>query len=102
MDEIAKIISEKKLKAADAEYHTMRVLENGGKIRCLVAKGDNVAHIEYVCPNCKHSAYKKQEWKQVSKQARYRFSTKCDKCGFEIKVEKLKGGKKPKNREEPE
>jgi peptide subunit release factor 1 (eRF1) len=100
MDEINKIIAEKKLKAADAEYHTIRVLENGGKIRALVVKGDNTLHIEYVCPNCQHSAYKKQPWIQVSKQARYRFSTKCDKCGFEMKVEKLKGGKKPKQKEE--
>jgi rRNA maturation protein Nop10 len=100
MDDINKIIAAKKLKAADAEYHTIRVLENGGKIRALVIKGNNTLHIEYTCPNCGHSAYKTQPWVLVSKQARYKFSTKCDKCGFEIKVEKLKGGKKPKAKEE--
>lgn len=99
MDEISKIIAAKKLKANDAEYHTIRILENGGELRALVVKGDTVAHVEYTCPNCKHAGYKTQEWKNVSKQARYRFSTKCDKCGFEIKVEKLKGGKKPKGEE---
>ena len=100
MDEINRIIAEKKLKANDAEYHTIRLLENGGKIRALVVKGDNTLHIEYVCPSCKHAAYKKQEWAHVSKAARYKFSTKCDKCGFEINVDKLKGGKKPKAKEE--
>jgi len=101
MDVIDKIIAEKKLKAADAGYHTIRVLENGGKIRALVVKGDNTMHVEYTCPSCKHSAYKKQPYVLVSKAARVRFSVKCDKCGFEIKVEKLKGGKKPKKKEEP-
>jgi len=100
MDGISKIIAEKKLRAKDAEYHTIRILENGGKVRALVVKGDNTLHIEYTCPNCKHSAYKKQPYAAVSKAARCRFSTKCDKCGFEIKVEKLKGGKKPKKKEE--
>lgn len=94
MDKIAKIIAEKNLKASDAEYHTLRTLENGGKIRALVIKGENIAHIEYVCPSCKHAGYKTQEWKKVSKAAKYRFKTKCDKCGFLIKVEKLKGAKR--------
>jgi len=94
MDEIAKIIAKKNLKMADIDYHTMRTLENGGKIRALVIKGEKIVHIEYICPACKHAGYKTQEWKKVSKAARYRFTTKCDKCGFLIKVEKLKGGKK--------
>jgi ribosomal protein L37AE/L43A len=99
MDDIDKIIAAKNLKAKDAEYHTIRVLENGGKIRALVVKGDNTLHLEYTCPQCKHSAYKKQVWVPVSKAARVRFAVKCDKCGFEMKVEKLKGGKKPKKKE---
>ena len=93
MDKIAKIISDKSLKMSDCEYHTLRELENGGKIRALVIKGENKAHIEYICPQCKHHDYHQQEWTQVSKGAKYRFETKCSKCGFAIKVSKLKGKK---------
>ena len=98
MEKITKIIEGKKLTTKDCEYHTLRALENGGKIRALVIKGDKTLHIEYVCPECKHSGYETQEYKKVSKAARIRFSVKCGKCGFKIKVEKLKGGKKPKKK----
>lgn len=96
MDEISRLIAEKGLKPADCAYHTIRMLENGGKVRALVIKGDSALHIEYTCPKCKHSGYKKEEWKHVSKAAKVRFSVKCDKCGLAIKVEKLKGGAKKK------
>ncbi len=99
-DKITKIIADKKLKAADAGYHTLRPLENGGRIRALLIKGETKMHVEYICPQCKHEGYKTQEWKVVSKAAAYRFSTKCDKCGFDIKVPKLKGGKKKKDKGE--
>ena len=98
MDKITKIIKDKKLKPKDAEYHTLRALEGGGKVRALVIKGDKTLHIEYVCPKCKHTGYKAQEYKKVSKAARIRFSVRCDKCDFNIKVEKLKGGKKAKKK----
>ncbi len=42
MDEIAKIIAEKKLKANDAGYHTIRMLENGGKIRCFLSRSSSL------------------------------------------------------------
>ncbi len=99
LDKIEKLITGKNLKPADCDYHTLRILENGGKIRALIIKGEKQAHIEYICPQCKHEGYKMQEWHQVSKSALYRFETKCDKCGFTIKVEKLKGGKKKKTEE---
>ena len=99
MGKIDDIIREKGLKPKDCSYHTIRALENNGRIRGMVIKGDNVIHIEYTCPKCGHKAYKAQEYKKVSKAAMYRFSTKCDKCGFNIKVEKLKGGKKKKKEE---
>jgi len=99
-DKISKIISDRKMRMADCGYHTLRELEGGGKVRALVIKGEKNAHIEYVCPQCKHEGYKVQEWKNVSKAAMYRFETKCDKCGLVIKVPKLKGGKKKKKKEE--
>ncbi len=91
--EIGKIIENKGLKPSDCAYHTLRSLENSGKVRGLVVKGENILHIEYVCPFCGNSSYKTQEWKQVSRAAKIKFKFKCDKCGKTIKVEKLKGKK---------
>ena len=62
-------------------------------MRALVIKGENVIHIEFVCPKCGAYDYRTEEWKHVSKAAKIRFSAKCQKCGFVVKVEKLKGGK---------
>lgn len=92
-DKIDKIIAEKKLTAADCDYHTLRALENNGKIRALVVKGENIVHIELVCPKCGNYDYSTQERKQVSKAAKIRFTVKCPKCGNTVKVEKLKGKK---------
>jgi peptide subunit release factor 1 (eRF1) len=96
VSEIDKLIKERGLKAGDVEYHTIRPLENGGRVRALVIKGEKNVHIEYICPQCKHAGYTTQEWKEVGKGAKFRFSFKCDKCSFEIKVSKLKGGPKEK------
>jgi predicted nucleic-acid-binding Zn-ribbon protein len=93
-DKIGSIIKEKKLTPADCDYHTLRLLENNGKIRALVIKGDSLVHIELVCPKCGNYEYNTQEWVKVSKGAKYRFETKCSKCGNIIKVEKLKSAKK--------
>jgi phage terminase large subunit GpA-like protein len=92
-DKIQKIISERKLTPSECEYHTLRTLENNGKIRALVIKGENIVHIELICPKCGTYDYQTQEWKKVSKGAKYRFEVKCPKCGNIVKVEKLKGKK---------
>jgi len=92
-DKIDKIIAERKLGAADCDYHTLRALENNGKIRALVVKGENIIHIELICPKCGNYDYHTEEWKQVSKAAKIRFSIKCPKCGNTVKVGKLKGKK---------
>lgn len=92
-DKIDKIIAEKKLTAADCDYHTLRALENNGKVRALVIKGENIIHTELICPKCGTYNYDTQEWKQVSKAAKIRFTVKCPKCGEAVKVGKLKGKK---------
>jgi len=92
-DKIGSIIKEKKLTPAACDYHTLRILENNGKIRALVIKGDNLVHIELICPKCGNYEYKTQGWGKVSKGAKYRFIVKCPKCGNSVKVEKLKGAK---------
>ena len=94
MNKIQEIIVSKKLKPKDAEYHTLRTDENGSKIRALVVKGEPDMHVEYVCGKCGHEAYVKEEYKKVSKAAKIRWKTKCEKCGLAIKIEKLKGKKK--------
>ncbi len=98
-ERIDAIIKERGITPSNVDYHTIRLLDKNGKIRALVAKGDNVVHIEYICPKCGHYEYLTQEWKKVSKGAKYRFEVKCAKCGEPIKVEKLKGGPKSKKKE---
>ncbi len=93
-DRITKIIAEKGLKPADCTYHTLRPLENKGKIRALVIKGDSTTHIEYICPKCGQYEYVTRPWTPLGKGVKVRFSVKCAKCGTEIKIEKLKGKRK--------
>jgi len=82
-DKIEKIITEKGFKPSDCTYHTLRNLENNGKIRILVIKGEKIAHTEYICPKCGYYGYITKGWKRP-------FNVKCEKCGFLIKVPKLK------------
>ena len=97
-DKINQIIAEKNLGAKDCKYHTLRTLENNGKIRCLVIKGDDKVHVDLICPKCGTYSYIEQDWKPVSKAAKIRFRVECPKCGTTIKVEKLKGKKKKKKK----
>lgn len=97
MGKIDDIIRDKKITPALCDYHTRRTLENGGKIRALRIKGDNVNHVEYTCPKCGHEGYASIPFVPVSKAAKIRFIVECAKCKEKIKVEKLKGKKeKPK------
>lgn len=84
-DKISSLIKEKNLKSSQCVYHTLRILDNGGKVRVLVLP-DQIARAEYVCPKCGQYGYYEVEWKRP-------FSVKCEKCGATIKVPKLKGKK---------
>jgi hypothetical protein len=92
-DKIDKVIADRKLSASDCEYHTIRVLDNNGKIRALVVKGESVVHVEMICPKCGNYDYHIEEWKHISKAAKIRLTAKCPKCGEKVKIEKLKGAK---------
>ena len=94
--DIDNLIKERKITPTECGYHTIRALENNGKVRALVIKGENIIHIELVCPKCGSYYYHSEEWKKVSKAAKIRFAVKCPKCGDSTKVEKLKGGKQKK------
>ncbi len=84
-DKISKFVAENRIKPSDCAYHTLRNLENGGKMRVLVWN-DSIARTEYVCPKCGFYSYEELQWKRP-------FSVKCAKCGLVIKVPKLKGKK---------
>ena len=86
-EKIENIIRDRKLAPASCTYHTLRNLEDGGKLRVLVIKGETQANVEYICSKCKQYGFKQEEWKKP-------FQFKCDNCGATIKVPKLKGKKK--------
>jgi len=90
-DKITQIIKEKKLKASECTYHTLRSLDNDGRIRVLAIKGEENATAEYICPFCGHYGVVEELWKRP-------FSIKCQKCGKTIKVPKLKGKKDKKKK----
>ncbi len=80
---IQKLISEKNIGPSESGYHTQRSLENGGKIRVLLVKGEDEAHVEYICPYCGHYEYTKKMFKRP-------FSIKCGACDRLIRVQRLK------------
>ena len=92
-DKIDSIIKQRNLKPADCGYHTLRILDNNGKVRALVVKGETVLHVELVCPKCGNYEYRQQEWKPGSKSAKSKFDAACSRCGNIVKIEKLKGKK---------
>lgn len=76
-------------------YHTWRDIEDEneekkGEIRVLVLK-DNVARVEYKCPECGHEAYEEKPWKRP-------FNVKCGNCGALIRVSKMKNQIKKKKK----
>ncbi|MEM5826015.1 MAG: hypothetical protein QXL09_01150 [Candidatus Aenigmatarchaeota archaeon] len=85
---IQKFISENKITPKDCVYHTNRPVKNSkdkytGAIRVLVLKKDNIARCEYICPECKFHGYKETSWKRP-------FSIKCEKCGYLIRVPRMR------------
>jgi RNase P subunit RPR2 len=96
MSKIQEIVVQKGLKPNDCEYHTIRVFDDGTKVRAMVIKGDDTLHLEYTCAKCGHSDYTTQKYAKVSKAAKIRFSVVCSKCGNKINIEKLKAKKKEK------
>jgi len=83
------------------EYITTRELEGkaAGKIRILKLAEEPQAAVEYTCPNCGFSEKTKQGWKEPFVQgtgSKQTFYLKCKKCGFEIKLLKLKKEAKKK------
>lgn len=72
-------------------YITKRPLQNKageqkGKILVVVRTGSDDAEVKYVCPECQKNGEAVKPWKRP-------FSVKCEKCGFLLRLSKLKGKK---------
>ena len=57
--------------------------EENGRMRVLVKMGSDIAETDYECPECGFRGHVEPEWKRP-------FSVKCSKCGFVMKMPKLK------------
>ena len=58
--------------------------EEKGKLRVLVRADSETAEVDYVCPECSDSRHIEKPWQRP-------FNVKCEKCGFLMKLPKLKG-----------
>lgn len=72
----------------DIKFITTRDLENSsgqkkGKVRVIVLKGEDVADVDLVCPECGYSQKKKEEFKMPMK-------LECGKCGFKLELKSLR------------
>ncbi len=77
------------------EYITTRELEgkNAGKIRILKMKEESDANVEIECPECGASDKRKEKWVSPFVEGtgtNMKFNVKCSKCGFAVKMMKLK------------
>jgi len=92
--------SEKKtiVKQMAIEYITTRGLENSsgevkGKVRILKLAEEAEATVEYTCPECGFSENRKEGWKEPFIEGTgttQKFNFSCKKCGYKIKLMKLK------------
>lgn len=69
-------------------YITNRILTNSkghetGKIQVLVRIDLDIAEVKYKCPECGFQEELRKPWKRP-------FSVKCSKCGFLIRLPRLK------------
>ncbi len=76
------------------KYITNRTLRNKnneekGRLKAFVRNGSDTAEGEYECPECGHKDRINQVWKRP-------FSVRCSKCGFLMKIPKLKNEIKKK------
>lgn len=57
--------------------------EETGRMRVLIRTGSDIAETDYECPECGFKEHVTPEWSRP-------FSVKCSKCGFNMKLPKLK------------
>lgn len=54
-----------------------------GRMRVLVRTGSDIAETDYECPECGFKERVETEWRRP-------FSVRCSKCGFLMRLPKLK------------
>ncbi|MCK4532015.1 MAG: hypothetical protein KAT94_04040 [Candidatus Aenigmarchaeota archaeon] len=69
-------------------FVSSRILKNSkeeekGRMRVLVKTDSDIAETDYECPECGFKEHVEPEWERP-------FSVKCSKCGFVMKMPKLK------------
>ena len=57
--------------------------EETGRMRVIVRTGSETAEVDYECPECSFKEHIETEWKRP-------FSVRCNKCGFLLRLPKLK------------
>jgi hypothetical protein len=80
------------------EYITTRELQNSsgkitGKIRIFKSKEETDADIELTCPSCGYTEKRKEAWSEPFIEGsgkNQKFNVNCSKCGFSVKLMKLK------------
>ncbi len=65
-----------------------RILKNSkgeekGRMRVVVKVNSDIAETDYECPECGFNEHVELEWKRP-------FSVKCSKCGFLMRLPRLK------------
>lgn len=86
------------------EYITTRELENKsgelkGKVRIFKIKEETEANVELTCPECGGAEKRKEGWAEpfvTGTGSKQKFSLQCGKCGFNIKMLRLKKEAKKK------
>lgn len=77
------------------EFITTRDVEGKveGRVRIIKLKEEPKASVEYSCPQCGFSEKRKELWTEplvTGSGMNKKFLIRCSKCGFEIKLLKLK------------
>ena len=86
------------------EYITTRELQNSsgeskGKIRVFKTREEEEGNIDLTCPECGAAEKRKEPWTEpfvTGIGSKQKFSLQCSKCGFKIKMLKLKKEAKKK------
>ena len=86
------------------EFITTRGLENKnggmkGKIRILKVKEEAEANVELTCPECGNDEKRREVWTEpfvTGTGINRKFNLQCGKCGFKIKMLRLKKAAKEK------
>lgn len=80
------------------EYITTREIENKagqvtGKVRIVKVAEESDAMVDITCPECNTSEKRKEVWAAPlveGEGSKAKFAVKCNKCGFVVKMLKLK------------